>query len=222
MESDTTIPLKIPPLTTGVHDVIAIAIAYPQEYPNEYGIVIVISWRMTFIVPPASYPFRKIDFVSLPAEGSNSKGDPSLGLELVLRKDQLTVWNWPNRWLEVRADEPVEFNALAGYEYVDNLDASPLEELKRSFFSPLLFMNYQQIEITPGQWVFYSSVDKDTAYARIPVKIGSLPEGKHELLALKIESPGVPICILKGDPKGRILPYIVKGRLVGVNVLPSK
>lgn len=83
-------------------------------------------------------------------------------------------------------------------------------------------MDYQQIEMAPNQIAIYGKVDKDTAYARIPVKIDSLSEGERQLLALRIDSPGVPMCILKGDPRGRILPNSIYGKLVGINVLPPE
>ena len=83
-------------------------------------------------------------------------------------------------------------------------------------------MDYQQIEIAPHQMVIYGKVNKDTAYTRIPIKVNPLSSGKHEMLALRIDSPGVPICILKGNPEGRILPNSIYGKLVGINVLPPK
>lgn len=220
--SDTSIPLKVPPLSVGVHDLIVVAVPYPEDYPNPEGIVNLIYWRITIIADSWTSPFRGIDFVSLPADGTLSKKDPLLYLELTLKKDELIVWNWPNPWLDIHADEPLEFFMLAGHNYVDNLDAVYLDELQVSFFTVLLFIDYQQIEIAPNQIAAYAKVDKDTAYARIPVEIGSLPVGKHQLLALRIDSPGAPMCVLKGDPRGRILPNSIYGKLVGINVLPPK
>lgn len=220
--SDTTIPLKIPPLAAGVHDLIAIAVPYPEDYPVPEGIVKLVYWRITLIAEAAPSPFRKTDFISLPAEGSIKKNGPLIYLELTLKKDKLVVWNWPNPWLDIDANNPIEFFALAGHSYVENLDAPPLEELKASFFSLLFFIDYQQIEIAPDQMAIYGKVDKDTAYASIPIMIDPLPKGKHYMLVLRIDSPGVPMCILRGDPKGRIIPNSIYGKLVGINVLPPK
>jgi len=220
--SDTTIPLKIPPLAAGVHDLIVIAVPYPEDYPIPEGIVKLVYWRITIFANPSPSPFRKLSFVSLPAEGSIKKNDPLLYLELTIKKDKLVVWNWPDPWLDIDANNPIEFFTLAGHSYVDNLDAPPLEELKASFFSLLLFIDYQQIEIAPNQMAIYGKVDKDTAYTRIPLTINPLPEGRHYMLVLRIDSPGVPMCILRGDSQGRILPNIIYGSLVGINVLPPK
>lgn len=220
--SETSIPLKVPPLSAGVHDLIVVAVPYPEDYPIPEGIVNLIYWRITIIADSWTSPFRGVSFVSLPADGALSKKDPLLYLELILKKDELVVWNWPNPWLDVHAGEPVDFYALAGHQYVNNLDAPPLDELKESFFSLLFFVDFQQIEVMSDQLAIYGNVDKDTAYTRIPVRIGPLSEGKHQLLALRIDSPGVPMCILKGDPRGRILPFSVYGKLVGINVLPLK
>ena len=220
--SETTIQFRIPPLEPGNHDVIAVAISYPQDYPNPEGTVVVIAWRMTFIVPPASSTFKKISFESFPAEALISAGGPKLVLELMRKQDKFVVWNWPNPWLDIDANSSIEFFALAAHEYVDNLDAPSLEKLKASFFSLLFFIDYQQIEIAPDETAIYGKVGKDTAYTRIPITIKSPPAGKHDLLVLRIDSPGVPICILKGDSHGRILPNSVYGKLVGINVLPPK
>ena len=97
-----------------------------------------------------------------------------------------------------------------------------MDELEKSFFSLLLFVDYQQVEVAPGQMALYGRVDKDTAYARIPLELPPLAEGKHHLLVLGIDTPGVPVCILKGDPKGRILPNSIYGKLVGINVVPAE
>lgn len=223
----TTIPISLPSLTAGVHTIIAIAILSPQKYPNEYGTVEIVSSRMALIVEPATSPFRAIDFVSLPAEGSIKKDDPGMVIVATLtrkedRKNGILIWNWPDPWLTVNADTRPRFYTLAGYEDVNNLDAPSLEPLEESFFAILLFIDYQQVEITPNQTVLYGVVDKDNAYTRIPIELPPLSEGKHHILALRIDTPGVPYCILKGNTKERILPSFIYGTLVGIKVLPSK
>ncbi len=219
---DISLKVIIPPLDPGIHDIIAIGVPYLEEYPNEYGIVNLVYWRITLIAEPLNSPFRKSNFVSLPAEGSIKNHDPWMALELTLKNDGIDVWNWPDPWLTVNANASTRFYALAGHEDVTNLDAPPMDELEKSFFSLLLFVDYQQVEIAPGQMALYGRVDKDTAYARIPLELPPLAEGKHHLLVLGIDTPGVPVCILKGDPKGRILPNSIYGKLVGINVVPAE
>ena len=221
-EDDKSIKVTISPLSAGVHDVIAVGIPYPQNEPDEYGSVIVIYRRITLIVDPVPSPFRKIEFISLPAEGSVKKNDPQLALELTLKKDEIDVWNWPNPWLDINMNTPTLFFALAGHEDVTNLDAPPMDQLLTSFFSLLLFVDYQQIEIAPSQIALYKKVGKDTAYSRIPIEVSPLPQGKHYMLVFRIDSPGVPMCILTGNSKGRILPNSVYGKLVGIEALPPK
>ncbi|MBI5823860.1 MAG: hypothetical protein HZB18_07535 [Chloroflexi bacterium] len=219
---DKSIKVAIPPLSAGIHDVIVVGIPYPQSDPDEYGRAILVYRRITLIAEPASSPFRKIDFISLPVEGSMKKNDPRMSLELTLKESGIDVWNWPNPWLDIDPGTPTHFFALAGYEDVTNLDAPPMDQLETAFFSLLLFTDYQQVEIKPNQMAIYGKVNKDTAYARIPITINPLSEGKHPMLVLRIDSPGVPMCILKGNPKERILPNSIYGKLVGINVLPQK
>jgi hypothetical protein len=215
-----TIKVKIPPLPAGVHEVHAVALPLPQNDPDEYGTVDVMSKRMTLIAEPASAPFRNIDFAYLPADGSIERGDPGLSIEVMLREDSLHIWNWPDPWLNVKAGTPNRFYALAGHEDVINVDAPSLPPLEKSFFALLFFIDYQQVEMAPGQSVLYGAVEKDNAYSRISVEIPPLPEGKHHLLVLRINTPGVPYCLLKADSLGRFLPFDTYGRLVGINVLP--
>ncbi len=56
------IPIKIPPVSSGVHDLVIIGIPYLNEYPNPEGILRILSYRITLIVSPMTSPFRQIDF----------------------------------------------------------------------------------------------------------------------------------------------------------------
>lgn len=219
---DKSIKVIIPPLSPGVHDLIAVGIPYPENEPDEYGSVIVIYQRITLIAGETpSPPFRKINFTTLPAEGSNKQNDPGMNLELTLKKDGIEVWNWPNTWLDVNENTTLNFFALAGHQDVTNADAPDLEPLKTSFSALLLFVDYQQVDIAPDQTALFAKMDSDTAYARIPLTIPSLPSGKHHILVLRIDTPGVPYCLLWNAPLGRILPHSVYGKLVGINVLQN-
>lgn len=216
--ADLTLKVKIPPLEPGVHDIIAIGIPFPENEPDEYGITVIISKRITLIVEPASSQFRKIVFSPLLAEGTIKNNDPLLTLDLTIQPDGIEIWNWPDPWLNVQENTSATFYALAGHQDVNNLDAPLVEPLEESFFALLFFVDYQQVEVVPGQPVSYNKADKDNAYGRIPLQIPPLPEGKHRILVLRIDTPGVPFCVLKGDPGERILPFSIYGRLVGVDV----
>ena len=67
------------------------------------------------------------------------------------------------RWLTVNVNASTRSDALAGHEDVTNLDVPPMDELGELFFSLLLFVDYQQVEVAPGQMALYGRVDKDTA-----------------------------------------------------------
>lgn len=217
---EKSVKVTIPPLSTGVHDVIAVGIPYPENEPDEYGSLIVIYQRITLITGETpSPPFRKINFATLPAEGSIKQNDPGMGLELTLKENGIDVWNWPNPWLDVNKNTTLNFFALAGHQDVTNADAPNLEPLRTSFSALLVFVDYQQVEIAPKQAALYARMDSDTAYARIPITIPPLPSGKHHILVLRIDTPGVPMCVLWNDD-GRILPNSVYGKLVGINVIP--
>lgn len=220
--ADISIKVKIPPLEPGIHDLVAIGIPYPQNDPDVYGTIIVAYRRITLIVDSTPSPFRENAFTSLSVEGSIKKNDPWLALELTLTNNGVDVWNWPDPWLHIQTNMSTPFYALTGYQDVTNLDAPPMDPLDESFFTILLFTDYQQIETAPSQMAFYGRVSSDTAFARIPLEIPRLPEGKHHILVLRIDTPGVPMCLLAGDSKGRIIPNSIYGKLVGIEVLPAK
>jgi len=217
--NEVILTFNLPPLSNGVHDLIIIGIPYANDYPTPEGVVKILSHRSTLIAGSLTTPFREISFFTLPVEGWISKGDPRVPLSLTLAKDTISAWNWPEKWISTTPDTPLKFFILAGYEDVTNLDAPYINDLASSFFSLLLFVDYQQEEITPGKVAIYGKVDNNTSYARVPVETTSSTLGKHLLLILRINSPGVPMCVLQGPPGGRILPSNVTGSLVGITTL---
>ena len=52
---DIFLKVIIPPLDPGIHDIIAIGVPYLEEYPNEYGIVNLVYWRITLIAEPLEF-----------------------------------------------------------------------------------------------------------------------------------------------------------------------
>lgn len=215
--SEMAIPIKIPPVSLGVHDLVIIGIPYLNEYPNPEGIVKILPYRITLVVSPiTTFPFRQIDFVNMPAKGLLSRGEPKIPLMLSLSDHELKVWDWPHEWLSTETST-LEFFVLSGYENVTNLDAPYLSEPESSFFTLVFFVDYQQVDIESGNRAIYGKVSDDTAYTTIQAKV-NLQQGKHHILVVKINSPGIPMCILYGPPSGRILPFDVIATLHGVDV----
>lgn len=220
--TETTLTLHLPPLDAGIYDFIIIGIPYIENYPTPEGVVMVLNHRISLIAGEPSIPFRQISFSDLPPYGLFSKGDPKIGLSLTLAEDSIKAWNWPEQWFTTKPGVPLKFSILAGHEDVTNLDAPQIGKLDSSFFSLLLFFDYQQIEIAPSQMAIYGKVNKNTAYTSTSAEIILPSSGKHQILALRINSPGVPMCILRPPPGGRFLPFDVTGILVGVDVTSSE
>ncbi len=218
---DIIITLNLPPLSIGIHDIIIIGIPYVNDYPVPEGIVKILSNRITLIAGTPDASFRPISFSALSAEGLVSKGDPKIPLSLTLTKKSLLTWNWPEKWLSIAPNNSVDFFILAGYENVINADAVYLTELESSFFALLLFVDYQQVDVSPEKNVIYGKVNKNTAYARIPAEVGLLPSGKHHALVLRINLPGIPVCLIQETSEARILPLNITGSLVGIDVTPK-
>jgi len=215
---EMSIPLAIPSLSSGIHDLVIFGIPYLNEFPDPEGTVKILNYRITLVASPTTETFRQINFIELPAQGLLSRGAPKIPLMLGLSDNKLKAWNWPSRWLDIEADV-VEFFVFSGYENTVNLDSPYLAEPHYSFFALTLFMDYRQINIDADVPVIYGKVGNDTAYASNVIKLNGLQRGMRHILAIKINYPGIPMCILHGPPYGRILPFGVDGILVGINAL---
>lgn len=216
---DITIKLHLPALTIGIHDFIVIGIPYVDDYPIPEGIVKFFGHRITLIAGIPNTSFRPIIFSDLSAEGLLSKNDPQIPLSLILTKNSLIAWNSPEKWLSISSNKSTKFFILAGYEDTTNTDAENLAQLDTSFFVLLSLIDYQQENISFGKSVIYGKVSKDTAYASIPAEIAPLPFGTHHILFLRINSPGIPICLMQDTIDGRILPFNISASLVGIDVI---
>lgn len=219
---ELTVTLEIPALGQGVHDLIVLGLMNPNDQPDPYGVVNSFANRFTLLVGATPQLISRT-YTQLPIISSIVKGDPQISLELSLQSDSLAIWNWPDSNIKTPLNQDLDYFALAGYVPSVNTNAPNLPLPVQMPFALLAFHDQQQIAVTTDANVFYGLVTKDTAYARIPAKFpASQVAGRQDLLVLRIDYPGIPMCILRGpyDGQSYVFNYNVFVRRVAIDVIP--
>jgi hypothetical protein len=210
-----TIPL--PPLDEGIHDIVILPVQNIDTLPTPTGMLGVSNLRMTLLVGNAAEVEEKsIQYRTLQAISTVEAEGQLLTLTL---GDSLLQWSYPEPAYNLTVNEPLSFNILSGYS--GNIDMGfDLPEPEVSNFALLMFLDYSQVPISPDEEVLYAEVDQTTAYAQIPVEIaGFESEGTREVMAVRINYPRVPLCILQGPVEGYFLNAETVYNRAAVNVV---
>lgn len=219
---ELTLTLTIPALPQGVHDLIIFGLINPETEPDPYGIVNSFANRFTFLVGKEPKLVDRV-YEGLPAEGWISKGAPQMALELSLSPTLTKIWNWPEKSLPMSPNHELEYYIFAGYIPSQNANAPELPLPEKMPFALLVFHNMQQIAVTSNKQVFYGFVQRDVAYTQVngQVTVGDLL-GQQNLLILRVDYPGIPMCILRGpyNEQSYIFNYNVFARRVAIDVKP--
>lgn len=218
---EVTPTLKIPALDQGIHDLVVLGVINPDKEPDPHGIASFFSSRFTLLAGehPSLLPRT---YIKQPAVGSITNGDPNIALELTLSAHELKVWNWPEVSLPVSAGHYLDFYILAGFLVSNNLDAVALSLPEQYPFALLAFLDENQTAIKPNLTVLYGLVARDTAYTVIPAQISvGTTVGRRNLLIVRIDYPGVPMCVLRGpyQEQSYVFNYSVFARRVALDVI---
>jgi hypothetical protein len=205
-EDEITLTLKIPPLSPGIHDLIAVGLANPTNEPDPYGIIESHALRTTIVAGSGTQSLSR-SFDHLPADGSITRGAANIPLMLGQAGGPLKVWNWPQTRLPVRLGKPVEFTIYAGYEGPGIVGGRQPLQPEDIQFALLTFLDYRQVDVALGVPVLYGEVSRDTAYTRIAARLPPPGEsGRHDILVVRINYPRIPMCVLNGPPDGQTFP----------------
>jgi hypothetical protein len=191
----TELVLELPsPLTSGINDLIVIGIPNAYENPRSATYYDSLSYiaRTTLVTEDTEglEPAVARSYQHLPAAGTNilGFGEPFQRLTLSLT-DALTVWNYPDSSVKLERGENLKFNILTGY-LGTGLPDNPRVDRSALF----LLVDYQLTPIDNAD-VMYIELDNTTAYARIPVELtASLALDRQDIVAVRIQNPGLPIC----------------------------
>ncbi len=214
---EITLTLHIPALTAGIHDLAVIGLFDAAAEPNPLGTIDIADSRTTLLVGTLPQPLER-KYAQLPAVtlGANISSAPPLFLTLPEDRD-LKAWDWPNKWLRVSVKAPIDFNIYGGYEGFNIVNTPNLSMPERMRFALLAFMDYRQVNLTPDVPILYGSIAKDTS-TRIAAHLAPPAEaGHHDILILRINNPGVPMCILIGPPNGQSFPFPIEAQRVGID-----
>ncbi len=216
---EITLTLNIPPLTPGVHDLIVTSMI--RHELNPYGSVKLAVNRYSLLAGSVPEIIPR-SFQPLPKQGSIAKNDPTLSLDLSLTSEYpFVVWNWPDNYLAVSVGEATPFYIFTEYSVIESDPLSNLPAPEEIPFALLTFLDDRQIDFSSGIPVFYGSVLQDTAYTTINTSLRPIQElGRHELLVLRINYPGLPMCLLHGPSDGYLFNYFSDASRVGIEVVP--
>jgi hypothetical protein len=216
---EITMTIDIPSLQQGIHELIVVGLTGISDEPDNLGIAKLADSRTTLVAGTTPLPLNRM-YSQLSPDGSMARGDPWISLMLGQVGGSLKAWNWPETVLPVKSGEPFEFTIFAGYQGPTKREGVPGAAPENMPFALLTFLDYQQVDVRPGVRVLYSRVSKDTAYARIISRLPPLTLGRHDLVVLRINSPGVPMCIQNGPLDGQIFPFYLEAKRVAIDVRP--
>lgn len=193
----STIDLALPPLPPGIHDLIVLGLVEAEL--NNYGDVVSLFYRATLVVGD-NPPLPKQEYQLLEPDAYKFGDEAFFNLTLHSDRSQ-HVWVWPKIYKSVQ--DTLDFYISVGYmESVVRLaehDISP----QPSPFAVLAFLDSEQIPIAPESSVFYGALTPNNLYSFIPVSlITSREEGRSDLLVLRVNYPGMPMCWLRGAREG--------------------
>jgi len=216
----TTLTLNIPPLASGVHDLIIFSITGVDQDTDPYGHFGFTDYRVSLVVGHNAKLIPR-QYATFPPLQSISPLDSIAGVSLILssNSERPEAWSWPETRREIPADDPFVLYAYAGYDSFseDNKTDPPQADT----MALIAFMDYHPTPIGDNSPVLYGKVSSDTAWASIPVELNLPSEiGPHDVMILRIPHPGVPMCLLRDPSKSDYwYPEAVIASRVGINVI---
>ncbi len=210
-EDLSTLTIEVPPLKRGVNELVVLTLINPIEGDpftlDFYG------YRETLLVDEPEPVFARPYQLLPPA-------DHDLTVWLNLSLDEIHKdWNWPETYLAVDKGSVLDYNIEAGYLSVENGAMPDLPPPETARFAIVTFLDYEQIEVMENTPVYYGEVATDTEVAQIKTQL-PIPEtiGRHHILVVRIDNPGVPTCLLQGPSDGYFLLFSVYGDQAAIEV----
>jgi len=216
----TTLTLNIPPLASGVHDLIIFSITGVDQDTDPYGHFGFTDYRVSLVVGHDAKLIPR-HYTIFPALESISPTDSIAGVSLILssNSEKPEAWSWPDTRREITAGDPFVLYAFAGYDSFseDNKTDPPQADT----MALIAFMDYHPTQLTDNSPVLYGMVSSDTAWTSIPVELNLPSEiGPHDVMILRIPHPGVPMCLLRDPEKMSYwFPEMIIASRVGISVI---
>lgn len=192
------IEITTPPLTPGIHD-ISVVVMSPNDNPDDHRPSFERGLRLTLVA--GSPRFRDLAFQEFAADPVASAGNTPIQSRLGITRPGAAEY-----WLETEqltAGTVPAFDILRGYRSHNiNADARDLPPPDADRFAIVVYANGEPVQLDED-FTLYAEVARDTLAARIPVEIPTVfPPGIHELVAVAIPHPGIPVCTLFGPSDG--------------------
>lgn len=214
---DRTVTLNIPPLAEGIHEFIVVGISNIDRDPTSTGFATLDFGRFT-LVAGENPQVHSRPYVAFPPAPENSSS-PSVILNLSLAPEIIRVWNWPETRLRTSPNTNLNFYIQFGYDSAINPRTLQTASVARPDYivsAIVLFVDYRQVNINADE-VLYALVAQDTNLVTVETILQTPEEkGTHDIVVLRINYPGVPMCILSGNLEGQFFPFPIYGWRVGI------
>lgn len=208
----TTLPIAIPPLESGTHDIIVIGLV--NWVLNATGDQQILAHRSTLIVGDEYLPSERTYHRLQPAvTKSENPGFFTLRLHT---QESLLIWVYPDIYKQVEGT--LDFFISAGYMEGETRlrDAGITPQPMTTAFVGII--DGQQVPLSTEGDTFYIEITPDNTYSFIPVSIDSSGySGQQELTILRIDHPQIPQCWLYGTGFSYSFSFSVSSSRVGVD-----
>lgn len=196
LTSDTieSFNITLPALEAGTHELVLVGIRDWETPPANTGTISLLGYRLTLIAGEPS-SFDALTYDLLPTVGTDANGDYLQLLSLTVGEGTVQ-WSFPEPAVTLRSGEEFQFNVLTGYTQPSLSENSTLPLPVVSRFALLTFLDYEQVPVREEQNVLYGELELGTAYTRIPIVMGDIDPGEHDILVVKIDNPRIPLCLL--------------------------
>lgn len=193
---EVAISFTIPPLSEGIHDLIFLGLAINDKEANPSGDVTFYDYRITLVAgEDPRYSPRPYKEYPVYQKNSQVVSGPNLLLSL---DGSLRYWNEPEISLPVRPGASVNYYIVLGFAEAHRDDDGDIQQPDKQTFALLALLDYEPVDILPGNRVLYGVMPREYAYTKIASNISmpSLP-GRHNLIIVRINYPGFPMCLMR-------------------------
>jgi hypothetical protein len=215
LDQNFTLPIPLPALSPGLHDLVVIGIARPDTGPIRLASIHegdsqLLSSRITLIAgDPAQIlqedPRNYTRLTEGLPELERPTDAPYPAILAVLGR-RFGPWTWDEGTSLLKLPPNTEVNYaihLAYYGYVATYEPTD-EEISTgepNFINPdstrfalILFEGAQPVPIVGDDLVFYGEVPRDIYFGRVEMKTTAPAEGLKNLVPVRIDNPGQSLC----------------------------
>lgn len=200
LQNRVTIAFELPPLSEGIHDLIVFGIPNYTEAPDmisDMSSIWTFTRRNTIVVGnPASITSRQHVLLPqgriLPDEPQDSR---RVAIIFSLTDRSTALWGGTGNIAQLPAGEDYSFNVQIGQnDYFADYEMTEPVPNQTTPFALLLLKDYLPVPLGDDTLAFYGEMDNDSLFVQVSQSDSVPTSGQTDLMAIRIDYPGVPMC----------------------------